>query len=531
LETFVATIDNRSRFRIIVKNRGDLTRHFSHDRVKEVESCMRSLRSQGFKPKVEQLDEHWLVRIRKTGYEPLQATFESQTAAEAFVAKTAEERSRGLFIDYTKAHKTSFAELLVRHLKEEAPKHKSGQMVAYKIEGWLEDSGPRGHVLLLQLRQWQRTKGLTVRPAKFKMRKESDDLAWLHKRLSEVTTVDIEHFITERLNAVAPATVDREIDILLSVFKVAITVWDYNLAKNPMSAVRRPKYFNERDRRLTETEEERLLKALAQLDLQRAAEPILQRLAENALAGKTFSSASARKKALSVVRAEWRQRAEDAACVVPYLQTFYLFQVMTGARRSESLGMTRDRIDFGKGTAFLPDTKNGRSRKLSLRSGLLQLLTQLPCDSERVFAVGVDYIVGAWAKACEMSDVKDLHIHDLRHEAISRVAETGQFTLPELQQFSGHRDIRMLMRYAHLCAARLAKKLDQCFKDEKQVRVHRGRKVLAGHAGVNVREVVRNSGESNANPSTAPDDEKVIEKGHKPITASNVVRFPSRQQA
>jgi integrase len=74
-----------------------------------------------------------------------------------------------------------------------------------------------------------------------------------------------------------------------------------------------------------------------------------------------------------------------------------------------------------------------------------------------------------------MTGLADFHIHDLRHHAITRVAETGQFTLPELQQFSGHRDIRMLMRYAHLCATRLAKKLDECFKDAEMVRNHRGR--------------------------------------------------------
>lgn len=70
----------------------------------------------------------------------------------------------------------------------------------------------------------------------------------------------------------------------------------------------------------------------------------------------------------------------------------------------------------------------------------------------------------------------DLHVHDLRHKAISRVAEIGcntlgGFSLLDLQSFSGHRDVRMLLRYAHLCAQALAKRLDEAFhsKDpEKQ---------------------------------------------------------------
>ena len=526
----MATIENRSRFVVIVKNNDAKTKYFPYNKVRAVQAYRDELLAGGYKPKVNQLDEHWLVRIRQTGYEPVQATFSSKETAEVFVGKTTEERKRGLFMDYTKAHKATFAELLVRYLQEEAPKHKSAQILAYKIEGWLEDSGARGVTLLEQLRLEQRAKGLVVRSAKFKMRKESGQLDWLHKRLSEVTTVDVEQFLRERLDEVAPATVDREIDILLSVFKVAINVWDYNLAKSPMVAVRRPKYFNERDRRLTANEEERLLQALTQLDLNRAAEPILQRLAEDALAGKEFTSGSARKKELASVRAELRRSAEDEACVVPYLQTFYHFQVMTGARRSESLGMTWDRIDFERGTAFLPDTKNGRSRKLSLRADLLELLAQLPRDTDRVFAVGVDHIVGAWARACEMADIKDFHVHDLRHEAISRLAETGRFTLPELQQFSGHRDIRMLMRYAHLCASRLAKKLDECFKDGKMVRVHRGRKVLGKHAGLTVAQVIKSSEED------APDDVDqvtcdVATADDRVETPSNVILFPGLKRA
>jgi hypothetical protein len=49
-----------------------------------------------------------------------------------------------------------------------------------------------------------------VRAGKFKMRHSSDELAWLHKSLSEVTAVDVENFISDRLEAVEPSTVDRK---------------------------------------------------------------------------------------------------------------------------------------------------------------------------------------------------------------------------------------------------------------------------------------------------------------------------------
>lgn len=140
---------------------------------------------------------------------------------------------------------------MVRYLLEETGRKKSGQVLAYTLEGWLEDSGPRGAELLSQYREELRARGRPVRVPKFKMRQPSNELAWMHKRLAEVTTVDIETFLEERLEVVAKGTVDREIDRLKVIFKVATKVWDYNLAKNPMDAVRRPDFFNERDRRIS----------------------------------------------------------------------------------------------------------------------------------------------------------------------------------------------------------------------------------------------------------------------------------------
>lgn len=480
----MADLTNRSRFRLTVKNSPGRTRYFPFNNVQAVPAAMDALRAQGFKPQVEQLDESWLVRIREKGHKPLLSTFKSKAEAQAFIAHAMEERSRGLFVDYTASRKVTLAQLFVRYLLEEAPRHKSHKVLAYSFEGWLADSGPAGVALLEGYREELRRRGQVVRPAKFQMRQSSGELSWIHKPLADVTTVDIELFINDRIEAVEPSTVDREIDRLKSVLTVATSVWDYPLRKNPMVAVRRPKYFNERDRRISAAEEARLLEALAQLDGEQAVEARLRELAHAAMRDQVFSSPSARKKVLAQTRKRLLALAEESAQVVPYLQVFYLFQVMTAARRGETLGLTWNRIDFEAKTAFLPETKNGRARKLALRHDLVELLQDLPRDTERVFAVGLDAVVGAWTKACLMAGVHDFHIHDARHEALSRLAESGKFTLPELQVFSGHRDLRMLMRYAHLCASRLAHKLDECFKDVEKVRVHRGRRFLNKRAGV-----------------------------------------------
>ena len=86
-------------------------------------------------------------------------------------------------------------------------------------------------------------------------------------------------------------------------------------------------------------------------------------------------------------------------------------------------------------------------------------------------------------------------MHDLRHEAISRVAEAGSntpggFSLVDLQHFSGHRDVRMLLRYAHLCTQSLAKRLDAAFADDGQTTTHHGMRRLKKGADVTLAELV-----------------------------------------
>ncbi|MBS0325907.1 MAG: site-specific integrase [Proteobacteria bacterium] len=171
------------------------------------------------------------------------------------------------------------------------------------------------------------------------------------------------------------------------------------------------------------------------------------------------------------------------------MEAFVQFQLMAGPRRGETLDLTWARLDFDAQTAFIPLTKNGRTRKLSLRSDLLDLLERLPRTDGRVFPIGVDALAAAWKRICVTAGVEDLHIHDLRHEAISRVAELGDgtpgsgFGLVELQAFSGHRDTRMLLRYAHLCASRMARRLDEAFA---KAPVHKGRRRLGGGSEVKV---------------------------------------------
>ena len=51
-------------------------------------------------------------------------------------------------------------------------------------------------------------------------------------------------------------------------------------------------------------------------------------------------------------------------------------------------------------------------------------------------------------KARKRAELNTLRFHDLRHIAISRMWSSGMNAL-EISACSGHRDIKMLMRYSH----------------------------------------------------------------------------------
>lgn len=64
----------------------------------------------------------------------------------------------------------------------------------------------------------------------------------------------------------------------------------------------------------------------------------------------------------------------------------------------------------------------------------------------------------AWQRAVKRAGLPGLHFHDLRHEAVSRLAEKLTNIL-ELSSVTGHRDRRMLKRYYHPRPEELDRKL------------------------------------------------------------------------
>ena len=118
-------------------------------------------------------------------------------------------------------------------------------------------------------------------------------------------------------------------------------------------------------------------------------------------------------------------------------------------RRGEILGLRWEHIDLDKGTVFLPMTKNGSSRWALLNDKALAMLHKAPKDTDRPFPVTDVAFLQAWDRLRHRADITDLTFHDLRHEAISRMFDSGM-KIHEVMAMSGHRTAGQLFRYVQV---------------------------------------------------------------------------------
>ena len=82
----------------------------------------------------------------------------------------------------------------------------------------------------------------------------------------------------------------------------------------------------------------------------------------------------------------------------------------------------------------------------------------IPLDERPLYSYTSSGLTVAFAKLRRRVGLENLHFHDLRHEATSRLFEKGLNPV-EVATITGHKDTRMLMRYTHLRAEDLVGRL------------------------------------------------------------------------
>ena len=134
--------------------------------------------------------------------------------------------------------------------------------------------------------------------------------------------------------------------------------------------------------------------------------------------------------------------------------------LLTGARRSEILGMTWDQIVGPR--AVLEDSKSG-PRTIWLNTPARQILDTRREASASPYVFPSPRIDGPltvmdapWRSILKEAGLSDLRVHDLRHHFAS-VAVSNGIDIRLVGQLLGHRDIDSTLGYAHLAIGALAK--------------------------------------------------------------------------
>lgn len=244
----------------------------------------------------------------------------------------------------------------------------------------------------------------------------------------DVRSVDIATYRDQRLKDInpktgkelSPSTVRLEMSLLSNFFDICRIEWDL-CDGNPVKNVRKPKVPPGRDRRLTAREERLILRYC-------------------------HSHSN------------------------PDLYSIVVLALETAMRQGEILALHWEHVNLKSRVAHLPETKNGTKRDVPLSMKARDALIRMGVKTKgRIFGYTKEGIKSTWRFMLIKLNIEDLHFHDLRHEAASRLFELGTLDVMEIAAITGHKSLSMLKRYTHLKAAKLVRKLEGNRTKGKQV--------------------------------------------------------------
>jgi integrase len=229
---------------------------------------------------------------------------------------------------------------------------------------------------------------------------------WAGKWLVDLNAADLSTWRDRRLREVTSGSVQRDFNLLRSVLTVARKEWLW-ISVNPMEGVGRPKSDKPRSRRIEWHEVRAICRALG-------------------YPGDTKSA--------EVARA-------------------FLIGLRTGMRAGEILSLVPAAVDLGARVAHLKETKNGDDRDVPMTKAGARLF-----KGWSGWTVGSASLDALFRKARQRCGIKNLHFHDSRAEALTRLAR--KVDVLTLAKISGHRDINLLSRvYYRETASQIALRL------------------------------------------------------------------------
>ena len=317
------------------------------------------------------------VKVRLKGHPAATGTFQRLTDAKRWAQSTEAAIHEGRYFKTAEAKRHTLGDLVARYIKE-------------------------------------------VLPIKPKNASNSEQhLLWWESKLSAYALSDVTPALivkcrnellattTRRGTKMANGTVVRYMASLSHAFSLAVKDWQW-IDDSPMRKVTKPKEPRGRERFLSDSERDALLKAC---------------------------------------------RASSSR----FLYTVVVLALSTGMRRGEIMSLRWPQIDLANGRILLFETKNDTSRAVPLAGLALAMMTNLAkvrrIDTDLVFyGEVVDQPVDLtkpWTTALGKAKVTNLRFHDLRHSAASYLAMNGATTI-EIAAVLGHKTLQMVKRYSHL---------------------------------------------------------------------------------
>lgn len=330
----------------------------------------------------------WRAVIRRTGYKTRSAILPSKKLADAWAREIEAEMDARRYRDPDKHAKDTVGSIFEKFRDEACPARKGGRWEVVRI-------------------------GKLLREAEF-----------MKRRITELKPADIRDWRNARLKQVSPQSVNRELNLVSSVFTHAIEEWDYAFASNPVHEVGRPEGGSGKPR------------------YRRWSEAELQAVCD--AAGYDPNTPPTRG--------------------VQFVPWALLLMIETAMRPGEFCAAKVADVNLKGRCLVLHDSKNGDARKVPLSKRaveILEVLTRGKSADQQIIPMTSQSL------SCRFREVRtkaglahvDLRFYDGKHEAISRLSKRFANVL-ELSAVTGHRSLQSLKHYYNPTVEDLASKLD-----------------------------------------------------------------------
>jgi integrase len=290
-----------------------------------------------------------------------------------------------------------------------------------KATGYMQ---PKGQTVADILDRYTRE----VYPLKPWGRSKTADLKLLRAKLGAILVENLNHerlmqvFREMHADGAGGVTISARIGYLIVVLETAKDVWRLNVpidaAKGVRSALSKLgliKKSKHRDRRVTDAE------------LQRIIDHLERKVSTVPMAAILWFSVASAMRISETCRLQWADLNEADMTI-----------------------RVRDRKH--------PTAKTGNHQIVPLLNlaghDAFAIISAQPRNSKRIFPANSRTVGDYFTEAVAQLEIEDLHLHDVRHEAISRLFEAG-YRIEEVAVVSGHRDWAQLKRYTHLRAVNL----------------------------------------------------------------------------